>query len=63
MSAALIEAKESYSDGHYEQTHAAAALANAENLERLTYMAEALTNAIIDLTTIGRRALRARGYD
>jgi hypothetical protein len=61
MSAAFTEAKQAYADGHYEQTLTAAALANAENLERLTYMAEAITNALIHISAVAGRVLRGIG--
>lgn len=60
MNAALSEAKGAYADGSFDRVVTATAVANAENLERLTYMAETLTNALLDLAVVARRALQTR---
>lgn len=60
MNAALSEAKDAYADGRFDRVVAATAVANAENLERLTYMTETLTNALLDLAVVARRALQTR---
>ena len=60
MSPALSEAKDAYTDGRYHQALAAAAVANAETLERLTSITETLTNALLDVAVVARRALQGR---
>lgn len=63
MSVALTEARDAYADGSYDRVVAATALANAENLERLTYLAETFTNAVLDLAVVARRALQTRSSE
>lgn len=63
MNAALNEAKDSYADGRDDRALATTAVANAENLQRLTSVAETLTNAFLDLAVVARRALEGQSSE